>query len=86
MNLYFENSMTTITTIMLISLITVIAYTFINRADINHWELRTLFLAVYGLVICCFVAVRDELDKNIIVAACNPTDLLGITCYSVDMF
>ncbi len=65
MKLYFGNTVITITTIMLLSLIAMVTYTFINREGINYWGRRTLFLAAYGLVICCFAVARDGLDKTI---------------------
>lgn len=46
-----------------------------NRTNINYWGRRSLFLLVYGLVICCFAAERDGLDKtiqNMIDGSCAP--------------
>jgi len=65
MKLYFENTTTTITTIMILSLIAFIGYSVWNRSSINFWGRRSLFVLVYGLVICCFAAARDGLDKTI---------------------
>lgn len=65
LKLYFGNPVTTATTIMIISLIIFMTYTIINRDNIHYWGRRSLFLAVYGLVICCFAAARDGLDKTI---------------------
>ncbi|MGI6109557.1 MAG: hypothetical protein ACOYB8_06925 [Eubacteriaceae bacterium] len=75
MKLYFGNTVTTVTTVMLVSLILLIVYTYINRASVDGWGRRTLLLAVYGLVICCFAAARDGLDKTIQAAidgSCSP--------------
>lgn len=36
-----------------------------NRNTISYWGCRNLFLLMYGLVICCFAAARDGLDKTI---------------------
>ena len=74
-NLYFGNWVMTVTTIMLVSLIAVIIYTFVNRLNIHYWGRRTMLLAIYGLVICCFAAARDGLDKTIQAAidgSCTP--------------
>ena len=65
MKLYFGNMITTITTLMILALIGFIGYSVWNRDHINFWGRRNLFLLVYGLVICCFAAARDGLDKTI---------------------
>lgn len=65
MKLYFGNTTTTITTIMILSLIAFIGYSVWNRSSVNFWGRRSLFVLVYGLVICCFAAARDGLDKTI---------------------
>ena len=52
-----------------------IAYTVFNRAEIQCWGRRSLLLLVFGLVICCFAAARDGLDKTIqytIYGSCDP--------------
>ena len=50
---------------MLIGLIGFTIYSFIHRDNIEFWGRRTLFLSAYGLLICCFAAARDGLDKTI---------------------
>ena len=65
MNLYFGDWVMTTTTIMLVGLIVLIVYMFVNRSGIHYWGRRTMFLAAYGLLICCFAAARDGLDKTI---------------------
>lgn len=75
MKLYFENIVTTITTIMLLILVGFIGESIGNRSNINYWGRRSLFLLVYGLTICCFAAARDGLDKtiqNTIDGSCAP--------------
>lgn len=75
MKLYFGNTITTVTTIMLLILVGVIGESIVNRTNINYWGRRSLFLLVYGLVICCFAAARDGLDKtiqNTIDGSCAP--------------
>lgn len=75
MKLYFENKVTAVTTVMLIGLLSFIVYSIINRANIQYWGRRSLFLLIYGLVICCFAATRDGLDKTIqcaIDGSCQP--------------
>ena len=65
MKLYFGNSTTTITTILLFALLGFMGYTIWHRADIEFWGRRSLFLAFFGLLICCFATARDGLDKTI---------------------
>lgn len=75
MKLYFGNTVTTVTTIMILVLLGFIGESIANRTNINYWGRRSLFLLVYGLVICCFAAARDGLDKtiqNTIDGSCAP--------------
>ena len=65
MKLYFGNTVTTVTTVMILALLGDIGYSFVNRSSIQYWGRRSLFLLVFGLVICCFAAARDGLDKTI---------------------
>lgn len=65
MKLYFGNAVTTATTVMIILLAGFIGYSIYNRANIHYWGRRSLFVLAYGLVICCFAAARDGLDKTI---------------------
>ena len=65
MKLYFGNTTVTVTTIMIVALIGFIGYSIWNRTSINSWGRRSLFVLVYGLVVCCFAAARDGLDKTI---------------------
>lgn len=75
MKLYFGNAVTTVTTFMILSLAGFIGYSIVCRSNINLWGRRSLFVLIYGLVICCFAATRDGLDKTIqynIDGSCNP--------------
>ena len=65
MKLYFGNTVTTVTTVMILALLGYIGYSFANRTNIQYWGRRSLLLLVFGLVICCFAAARDGLDKTI---------------------
>ena len=58
MKLYFGNTTPTITTLMILCLLGFIGYTIFQRANILYWGRRTLFVLVFGLVICCFAAAR----------------------------
>ena len=75
MRLYFGNTTTTVTTVMILALLGYIGYSFVNRSSIQYWGRRSLLLLVFGLVICCFAAARDGLDKTIqhaIDGSCTP--------------
>ncbi len=63
--LYFSNTTTIITTILILILIGFMSYCFINRDNIQFWGRRILILVIYGLVVCCFAAARDGLDITI---------------------
>lgn len=65
MRLYFGNAVTTATTLMILALLGFIAYSVYNRTNIQYWGRRSVFLLVFGLVVCCFAAARDGLDKTI---------------------
>lgn len=65
MKLYFGNAVTAATTLMILALLGFIGYSVINRVNIQCWGRRSAALLVFGLVICCFAAARDGLDKTI---------------------
>lgn len=65
MKLYIGNTITTVTTVMIIILGGFIGYSIWNRNLIAFWGRRTLFLFILGLVICCLAATRDGLYQTI---------------------
>lgn len=65
MKLYFGNTVNTVTTVMLLALLGFMSYSILNRANVRYWGRRSLFLLIFGLVVCCFAAARDGLDKTI---------------------
>lgn len=65
MKLYFGNTVTTVTTLMILSLLTFIGYSVYYRDTVTRWGLRSAVLLVFGLLVCCFAAARDGLDKTI---------------------
>lgn len=65
MKLYFGNTVTTVTTIMIFALLGFIGYSVYNRNNISYWGRRSSILLTFGLVVCCFAAARDGLDKTI---------------------
>ena len=75
MKLYFGNAVTTATTLMILALLYFIGWSVFNRAVIQYWGRRSMLLLVFGLVVCCFAAARDGLDKtiqNAIDGSCAP--------------
>ena len=75
MKLYFGNAITTATTLMILVLLGFISWSVVNRSSIQYWGRRSIVLLVFGLVICCFAAARDGLDKtiqNAIDGSCAP--------------
>ena len=65
MKLYFGNAITMVTTLMLFALLGFIGWSVVNRSSIQYWGRRSTVLLVFGLVVCCFAAARDGLDKTI---------------------
>lgn len=65
MKLYFGNATTAATTVLLVLLLAFIGQSIANRGSTEHWGRRSLLLLILGLVICCFAAARDGLDRTI---------------------
>lgn len=65
MKLWFGSGVSTATTLMTLALLGFIGYSVYDRANIQYWGRRSALLLVFGLVICCFAAARDGLDKTI---------------------
>lgn len=65
MKLYFGSAVTAATTLMILALLGFIGYSAVNHASIQYWGRRIAILLVFGLVVCCFAAARDGLDKTI---------------------
>lgn len=75
LKLYFGNAVTTATTVMILILLFYIGYSFLNSGSVQYWGRRSLILLAFGLVVCCFAAARDGLDKTIqhaIDGSCDP--------------
>ena len=75
MKLYFGNAVTAVTTLMLLALLGFVGYSIYDRDNIQYWGRRSVLLLVFGLVVCCFAAARDGLDKTIqcaIDGSCTP--------------
>ena len=62
---YFGNAVTTATTLMILALLGFIGWSVFNRVNISCWGWRSAAVLIFGLVVCCFAAARDGLDKTI---------------------
>lgn len=65
MNIYFGDFVTTISTLMVCLATGYIIYTAIKHKETEHWGRRIAFLALFGLLICCFVATRDNYHLSV---------------------
>ena len=65
MKLYFGNAVATTTTLMILALLGFVGYSIYDRDNIQYWGRRSALLLTFGLVVCCFAAARDGLDKTI---------------------
>lgn len=75
MRLYFGNTVTTAATLMILALLGFVGWSVWGRAVIQYWGRRSVLLLAFGLVVCCFAAARDGLDKtiqNAIDGSCAP--------------
>ena len=72
MKLFFGNTVTTVTTLMIAGLLGFVGWSAFNRDNIAFWGRRSAFLLMYGLVVCCFAAARDGLIQCAIDGSCEP--------------
>lgn len=65
MKLYFGKTETTVTTLLLITLLIFIVYSFLKRDEITNWGIRMIILLFWGLLICCTASVRDGYVQSV---------------------
>lgn len=65
MELYFGNALSVVASIMVIMATGYIVYTVAKQKNITAWGRRTALLAVFGLIICCVVATRDNYHLSV---------------------
>ena len=65
MKLYFGNAVTTATTLMVLALLGLIGNSVFQRATVQYWGRRSAAVLIFGLMVCCFAAAQDGLDKTI---------------------
>lgn len=60
---------------MILAILVYIGYSVINSNSVQFWGRRSAIVLIFGLVICCFAAARDGLDRTIqhaIDGSCEP--------------
>lgn len=60
---------------MILAILIYIGYSVINSNSVQFWGRRSAIVLIFGLVICCFAAARDGLDRTIqhaIDGSCEP--------------
>lgn len=65
MNLYFGNLIATGSTILVLATWVFIFITLANHKKIEFWGIKTAFLSILGLILCCFVSLRDGYDLSV---------------------
>lgn len=55
-DMYFGDFATTMSTLMVCIATTYIIYTIIKQKQTEYWGRRIVLIALFGLIICCFVA------------------------------
>ena len=63
--MYFGDFVTTMSTLMVCIAITYIIYTIIKQKQTEYWGRRIVLIALFGLIICCFVATRDSYNLSV---------------------
>ena len=65
MGLFFGNGIRIASTILICIAWIYIIYSAVNQSKTQKWGRKTAFLALFGLLICCFAATRDGYDKSV---------------------
>ena len=79
--MYFGNIVTSISTIILLTELGYIGYHVFKHKEIQQWGRRIAILAIWGLLLCCFVAMRDNYHLSV-QATLDEKVLPG--CFSID--
>ncbi len=64
-DMYFGDFATTMSTLMVCIATTYIIYTIIKQKQTEYWGRRIVLIALFGLIICCFVATRDSYNLSV---------------------
>lgn len=77
MDLYFGNLLSAISTLLVVGIFIYIGVTISKQQEIEKWGGKVTFLALWGLIICCFVAIRDSYHLSV-QASMNSSIAAGI--------
>ena len=88
MNLYFGDFVVTISTVLVLVVWTFIVFNLVRHKKIEFWGRRIAVLALIGLIVCCFVAMRDEyhlsvqasFDESVTAGLFSVTGIQSILC------
>jgi len=65
MKLYFGNAPSIISTLLIIGIFIYVGITIAKQKEIKSWGKRIAILALWGLLVCIFVATRDGYDLSV---------------------
>lgn len=65
MNLYFGDFVVTISTVLVLMVWTFIVFNLVRHKKVEFWGRRIAVLALAGLILCCFVVMRDEYHLSV---------------------
>lgn len=77
MNLYFGSFVSIVSTLLVIGVFVYIGITIAKRNEVQSWGKRLTILAIWGLLVCIFVATRDGYHLSV-QAAMNTAVLPGV--------
>jgi hypothetical protein len=77
LNLFFANAVTVISTILVLGVLIFSIITIVKQKKINHWGRRVALLFVLGLLVCIFVAIRDNYHLSVM-SMTNPNIAPGV--------
>nr|WP_122013004.1 hypothetical protein [Maliibacterium massiliense] len=62
---FFGSCYATLTTLLSAGLLAYAGFMFYNRHTVTHWGRHIALLALAGLVVCCFAAMRDNYHHSV---------------------
>lgn len=88
MNLYFGDAISTISTLLVIGAFIYIGLIVSMQKKIDNWGRKIAVLVLWGIVICCFVAIRDSyhlsvqasMDNNVTAGLFTLESIQSILC------
>lgn len=65
LDLYVKGEYAFISSLIIIGILIFIFYVFKNKDTFTFWKISTFILAIVGLTLCCFVAMRDQYPASV---------------------